>query len=171
MAEELVSFETDMANPLQIELLADHKEAIPILKEWFEQEWASYYSLDGPGNAYKDIHDSCNRDELPIALVAISDGEVCGTAALKTESVSTHKHLTPWLAALLVVPEFRRRGVGEQLIAAIEKKASQLGFKCIYVGIGEGSGTPESSLRNRGWEFVEKGPYFVSEVSIFQKAI
>ena len=121
--------------------------------------------------ANKDLQDSCNRDELPVALVAISDGEVCGTAALKAESVSTHKHLTPWLAALLVAPGFRRRGVGERLIAAIEEKAKQLGFHCIYVGTGEGSGTPESSLRKRGWEFVEKSPYFVSEVSIFQKAL
>ena len=159
-----------MLNPLQIELLADHPEAIPILKKWFEREWAQYYGPDGPGNTNKDLQDSCSRDELPIALVAISNGEVCGTAALKAESVSTHKHLTPWLAALFVAPEFRRRGIGEQLIAEIENKAEQLGFKYIYVGIGEGSGTPESSLRNRGWEFVEKGPYFVSEVSIFQKA-
>lgn len=161
----------DMADALQIDLLADHPEAIPMLKEWFEQEWAPYYGPDGPGDAHNDLKGSCNRDELPIALVAILDGEVCGTAALKAESVSTHKHLTPWLAALLVAPGFRRRGVGEQLIAAIEKKASQLGFKRIYVGTGEGSGTPESSLRNRGWEFVEKNPYFVSEVSIFQKTL
>ena len=160
-----------MQNPLQIELLADHLEAIPILKEWFEREWAPYYGPDGPGNAHKDLHDSCSRDKLPIALVSISDNEICGTAALKAESVSTHKHLTPWLAALFVAQKFRRRGVGEQLIAAIENKASQLGFKSIYVGTGVGSGTPESSLRNRGWEFVEKGPYFVSEVSIFKKAL
>lgn len=161
----------DIETTFRVELLADHLEAIPILRECFEREWAPYYGPDGPGDANKDLQDSCNRDKLPVALVAISDGEVCGTAALKAESVSTHKHLTPWLAALLVTPGFRRRGVGERLIAAIEKKAKQLGFRCLYVGTGEGSGTPESSLRKRGWEFVEKKPYFVSEVSIFQKTL
>lgn len=70
---------------------------------------------------------------------------------------------------LLVMPSFRQRGVGERLIAATEDKASLLGFDRIYVGTGEGSGTPESALRRRGWEFIEKGPYIVSEVSIFQK--
>ena len=83
-----------MAKALQFELLADHPEAIPILEEWFEREWASYYGANVPGDAHKDLQDSSNRDELPIALVAISDGEVCGPAALKAESVSTHKHLT-----------------------------------------------------------------------------
>jgi N-acetylglutamate synthase-like GNAT family acetyltransferase len=79
--------------------------------------------------------------------------------------------LTPWLAALLVKPTFRRRGIGEQLIAAVAVKALQLGFTKIYVGTGKGSGTPESSLLNRGWTFVEKGSSFVSEISILHKAL
>ncbi len=162
---------TRLANALQIELLADHPEAIPILAEWFEREWAPYYGPDGPGDARSDLLGSCNRDQLPVALVALTHGKVCGTAALKTESVSTHTHLTPWLAGLLVAPENRRHGVGEQLISAIEKKARQLGFDSLYVGTGKGSGTPESLLRARGWQFVEKRPYFVSEVSIFRKSL
>lgn len=158
-------------NTVEMELLADHPEALPSLIEWFEREWAPYYGPDGPGDATADLLESCNREKLPIAMVAILDNEVVGTAALKAESVSTHKHLTPWLAALLVSSEFRRRGVARCLIAAIEDKARDLGFQVIYVGTGEGSGTPESQLRERGWEFIEKRPYFVSEVSIFQKAL
>lgn len=160
-----------MTNNVQIELLADHPEAVLLFAKWFELEWAAYYGPDGPGDAQKDLRASCNRDVLPIALVAVQDGVFCGTAALKAESVSTHKHLTPWLAALFVLPEFRRRGIGEQLIAAIEQKARQLGFNRLYVGTGQGRGTPESSLRSRGWEFIEKVSYFISEVSIFKKAL
>lgn len=75
---------------LQIELLADHPQTIPILKEWFEQEWAPYYCPTGPGDAQTDLRNSCNGETLPITLIAITDGEICGTAALKSESVSTH---------------------------------------------------------------------------------
>lgn len=53
-------------------------------------------------------------------------------------------------AALLVAPKFRRRGVAEQLIAAIEEKFAELSFPCLYVGIGEGSGTSATALRRRG---------------------
>ncbi len=161
----------DGMNTLEVELLADHPKAISCLSEWFEREWEPYYGSGGAGDASADLRDSCNREKLPIAMVAIMDGEVVGTAALKSESVSTHKHLSPWLAALLVLPEFRRHGIAERLIAAIEVKAQELGFQSIFVGTGEGSGTPESALRKRGWEFVEKGPYFVSDVSIFQKML
>jgi len=56
---------------LRIELLADHLEALPMLRELFETEWSPYYGEGGPGNAEKDIQESCGRTELPIALVAI----------------------------------------------------------------------------------------------------
>ena len=72
--------------------------------------------MPGPGDAETDIKQSANRSELPIALVAIFDGNICGTAALKMESVTTYPDYFPWLAGLLVAPAYRKQGVGEQLI-------------------------------------------------------
>ena len=62
---------------LEIKLLADHPEAFPILKELFEAEWEPYYGDNGPGDAGVDLQKSANRSELPIALVAIFDGNIC----------------------------------------------------------------------------------------------
>ena len=137
-----------MVSQLTIGLLADYPQAIPLLETWFEREWAPYYGPDGPGNAGNDLH-----------------------ASLKTESVTTYPHLSPWLAALLVLPTFRRRGVAERLIAAVEEKARALGFGHIYVGTGEGSGTPESALYKRGWQFIEKTPYLVADVVLSRKVL
>lgn len=155
----------------RIELLADHPEVIPDLAAWFRDAWAPYYGPDGPGDAEADLHQCCHPERLPIGLVAFCGDALCGTAALKTESVTTHRHLTPWLAALLVGPEYRRRGVAERLIAAVEDLAGRRGFGTLYVGTGRGSGTPESALVKRGWEVVDKAPYFVSDVTIMKKAL
>ncbi len=160
-----------MVSQLTIGLLADYPQAIPLLETWSEREWAPYYGPDGPGNAVNDLRASGGRTELPSAFVAIIDGEVCGTAALKTESVTTYPHLSPWLAALLVLPTFRRRGVAERLIAAVEEKARALGFGHVYVGTREGSGTPESALHKRGWQFIEKTPYLVADVVLSRKVL
>ncbi len=97
---------------IKIELLADNPEAIPILKELFESEWEPYYGEAGPGDAEKDIKGSNNRTELPIGLVAKFEGKICGTAALKKESVTTFPDFYPWLAALIVGPEYRKKGIG-----------------------------------------------------------
>ncbi len=156
---------------LIIELLADHPEALPTLKKLFESEWEPYYGAEGPGDAETDIKNSANRTELPIAVVAIVDGNICGTAALKMESVTTYPDYFPWLAGLLVAPICRRRGIGEKLIIEIEKLAKQLGYREIYVGTGEKSGMSEITLDKRNWKFVDKSDYFVSEASVYKKSL
>jgi GNAT superfamily N-acetyltransferase len=154
-----------------IEPLADHPHALPLLQSWFEREWAPYYGPSGPGNAQEDLRGCCNRDRLPLALVAFADGQLCATAALKSDSVTTHKHLNPWLAALLVDPAYRRQGVATSLIAAIEERARQFGFAHLYAGTETGPGTTEPLLRQRGWLFLEQCPYFVSDIRIYKKRL
>lgn len=156
---------------LKIELLADHTDAIPRLVELFESEWAPYYAGNGPGNAERDLRESANRNDLPIAMVAINEGVVCGTAALKHTSVTTFTDYSPWLAALVVAPPYRGRGIGERLTISIEALARDLGYGEIYVGTGEKSGMSESLLRRRGWTYLDKSAYFVSEARVYVKKL
>lgn len=156
---------------LKIELLADHPEALPVLKKLFESQWEPYYGPMGPGDAEKDLKESSNRTELPIALVATFEDNICGTAALKMESVTTFPNFHPWLAALLVAPEYRKKGIGEQLVIFVEALAKERGFKEIYVGTGEKSGMSEVALINRGWIFLDKSEYYVSEARIYKKLL
>jgi GNAT superfamily N-acetyltransferase len=157
-------------NKLQIEFLADHPEAIPTLIELFVTEWEPYYGDDGSGDAEIDLKISANHTELPIALVAILHNTICGTAALKKESLTTYPDLSPWLVALVVAPEYRKIGIGEHLVAAIEALAKKLCYRAIYVGTGEKSGMSVTTLQKRNWEFIDKSDYFVSEVSAYRKS-
>ena len=156
---------------IEIDYLANRKDAIPILKSWFESEWEPYYGRNGPGNALVDLHQSCNDSSLPIAVVAYSGTILVGTAALKAQSVATHDHLSPWVAALLVNPKYRRQGIAEILIRHIEQLASKLEFRHLYIGTGKGSGTPESAIRNLGWQYLDSQQYFVSQVHVFRKSL
>jgi hypothetical protein len=95
---------------LRIEPLVDHPEVLPILKEWFETEWESYYGPGGPGDAQRDLAAYANWSGLPIGVVAFFENDLCGVAALKAESVTTHSHLGPgrrqdWLALCIVGEE------------------------------------------------------------------
>ena len=124
-----------MTEPVRTILLADMPQAIPVLARWFVAEWGPYYGPAGPGSAEQDLRSCCNRDGIPLALVALDgNGTAIGTVALKPESVASHRHLGPWLAALLVAPEHRGRGIAAALVAAIEQEARRLGFTEIYTG-------------------------------------
>lgn len=132
---------------ITVTLLADSPGALPTLQTWFEAEWPDWYGPGGPGNAAADLRRSSNRRIAPIALVAWLDGTLCGTAALKAQSIASHRHLSPWLAGLLVGRRFRRKGVGGRLVDEIERLAAGLGYPRIYCA----TTTAGSLLARRGW--------------------
>jgi len=156
-----------MDTHLRISYLADHSEAVPMLKQWFETEWIDYYGAAGPGDAEQDLIAYSSREKLPVALVAFCEGQLCGIAALKPESISTHKHLYPWVAAGFVVPRFRRRGIGANLVSALEDVARELGYSTIYCG----TSTATVLLKRHEWQFMERVRYNGEDVSIYRKAL
>jgi GNAT superfamily N-acetyltransferase len=152
---------------VRIEYLADHPEALPVLRRWFETEWATYYGPGGPGSAKQDLTAYSSRGQLPICVVAYLGERLCGIAALTPDSIRTHRHLGPWAAAGLVPPEFRRRGIGTRLIRALEAMAKERGYPAIYAGTSTATGL----LERNGWQLIERVQYHGEDVSIYQKAL
>ena len=155
------------AAPLHIRHLADIPEALPELAQWFRAEWAPFYGPDGPGDAEADLHASMNRDALPICLVATdSTGSPVGTISLKADSIS-HRHLAPWGAAFVVVSDHRNQGVGTALLAALENKARELGFRKLHIST-DGA---RAIVERRGWHAIGtaeslRGPITVYETDL-----
>jgi len=148
-------------------LLADHEEMIPLLAEWFERRWPEHYGPGGGGNAERDLSNSCNRDQLPITLVATLDGEVAGTVSLKRRALASHLHLSPWLAMLLVPSAFQGKGVELSLVFAVEELASRLGVKAVYAS----TGTEAPMLIRRSWKIVEEPAESGSGLFIYKRAL
>jgi GNAT superfamily N-acetyltransferase len=129
---------------MEIGFLADHRGAIETLGEWYTQEWGPYYGEGGPGDARADLVSRCNRDRLPIGLVAIEGDRVCGTAALDRDATTG---LTPSIVGLLVARDHRGKGIAGALIDATGCLARDLGCDELFVStsiLGE-------MLLRRGW--------------------
>lgn len=156
-----------MPEALHIALLADHPEAIPVLKGWYESEWRGYYGPGGPGDAEEDLRAFARRDGLPVGVVAFDEGVLCGIAALKSASIESHAHLMPWAAAGMVAPNKRGRGIGAQMLLALEGVARDLGFDRIYCG----TGTSDSLLLRGGWVLLEQIVHEGEDLSIFEKSL
>jgi GNAT superfamily N-acetyltransferase len=156
-----------MSSNVHIGYLVDHPEALPVLERLFESEWAAYYGAAGPGNAHQDLVTYSNRGRLPVGVVAFVGAEPCGVAALKADSISTHRHLTPWIGGGIVAPQFRRQGIGARLVSALEDTARNLGFAAIYAG----TSTANSLLTREGWQFMEVVQRNGEAVSIYTKTL
>jgi len=150
-----------------VEPLARHPEVLAILERWFEAEWPSYYGPGGRGSARADLQSYANQGSLPVGVVAFRDGDLCGVAALKGSSIASRSHLSPWAAAGLVKSSERGRGVGTELVAALEREAQSLGYPHIYCG----TSTAESILQRRGWQLMERIEHEGQNLGIYRKAL
>lgn len=111
---------------MQISYLADHPEFIETLAPWVFGHWQPILQQETLEARTARFHAHLNRDSLPIALVAHSESQVLGTAALRADDLPGRKDLTPWLGGMYVAPRFRGCGIGAALCAAVERKATAL---------------------------------------------
>lgn len=156
-----------MHENISIEPLASHPQAIPILCEWFDAQWSDYYGPGGKGSALQDLKACANQGCLPVGIVALQAGRVCGVAALKAQSIASHAHLCPWAAAGLVEPDMRGRGIGALLLRALEKQARELGFERIHCG----TSTAHGLLQRRGWTLLDSVVHDGERLGVYVKAL
>ena len=74
---------------IQIELLANHKEWIPIIAEWRWDEWGH---LDPNGSLIKwtEALAWCNyENRIPMTLVAVESGKPIGSVTLEEHDMET----------------------------------------------------------------------------------
>jgi GNAT superfamily N-acetyltransferase len=156
------------AAPVCIEPLSAHPEALPVLQRWFEQEWPDYYGPGGVGDAAQDLRAFASAGgSLPFGLVALRDGAPCGVAALKAESIVSHRHLTPWAAAGLVAPGQRRGGIGALLLQGLVEEARRRGHDFLYCG----TSTAGSLMERQGWELLEHLMHDGQPLGVYRKAL
>lgn len=67
----------------------------------------------------------------------------------------------------MVLPQYRRRGIGATLTVELESIARKLGYKKIYCG----TSTANSLLERSGWSYIETVLYGGDNVSIYEKAL
>jgi predicted N-acetyltransferase YhbS len=158
-----------MVELIEIEYLADHPGAIPVLASWLYQEWG-YRSPDGaPSGMEEMLKSRLNRDRLPLALVALEGESPAGTVSLKVRELDSRPQYPYWLGSLYVPPEFRRRGIGSQLVLAAEQTAGNLGIERLYLYTRRAEN--EALYANLGWARVEELVYEDRSAVILRKRI
>jgi GNAT superfamily N-acetyltransferase len=151
VSAELAPGRAPTPEPVRIEPLAEHPEALPSLRAWFEAEWPSWYGPEGSGSAEADLRAFAQPDALPVGLVALRGSELLGVGALKASSIPSHAHLRPWAAAGLVRPDLRGQGIGALLLEALAERAREMGYERIYCGTSTSAGL----LQRGGWVLEE----------------
>lgn len=117
----------------EIKLLTSYQEHIPVLaKLWYEEisrHWAPNASIE---KAQQKLIEHLNTNSMPMAYVALCDGEAIGMACLRVTD-GIRPGVTPWLGSLVVNPNYRGKQIGESLINAVKNQAKKLGHQVLYL--------------------------------------
>jgi GNAT superfamily N-acetyltransferase len=89
---------------------------------------------------------------------------VIGMVSLKFHDMDTRPDLDPWLGGLLVLPEWRNRGVGTMLMHRATEEARRLNISRLYLW----THSAEGLYHKLGWQVVERTNYFGKEAVVMQ---
>jgi N-acetylglutamate synthase-like GNAT family acetyltransferase len=125
--------------------------------------WQAWWKADGHPLAYISgrLRENLSATPIPFALVAHDDGAFLGTASAIASDLAERPQFTPWVAAVWVEPQARRRGIA----AALVDRATQ---DCFALGIGRAylCARPQRAgyYERLGWTPIERdvGPHRMS---------
>lgn len=125
--------------------------AVSICARWRHDAFLEQcgFSLD---DSYRQLVEVISQDDYEAALVAEVDDRPVGLCLFVRDELDAAHDLSPWLASLYVASGFRRRGIGRDLVAAIERHARHVGESRLYLY----TETAESFYLRCGWCVTER---------------
>jgi GNAT superfamily N-acetyltransferase len=152
---------------VKITYLANHPQHVTTIAKWIMHEWGH----ESPGTTLESLEEkfrgNMNRNAIPLTLLAMDEDRPLGTASLVVHDMKDHRELSPWLAAVYVLPGQRGKGIGSRLVKSIELLAANLEVEQLYLF------TPdrESFYAHMGWTVFERTSYHEKDVIIMIKEL
>jgi predicted N-acetyltransferase YhbS len=136
---------------VRIDHLFSHPEHVRLVAGWIYHE----FWLGKPGHSVESfearLREASDPDRIPLSLIAFYEGRPAGTVNLIDNDNPNRPELRPWLAALLVVPEYRGRGIGTRLVRELVREAGRLGFSELFLGTDIPAFYERLGARHYGW--------------------
>ena len=145
--------------PVEFAFLADRVDAIPVIADWYFDEWGHLLQDDSPKRTRERVESYLNRDEIPFILVAMNDNNIVGAAQLKyREMAEMFPDREHWLGGVYIEPACRGRGYGSQIVERIVEMAPRYGVETLHLQTEALDGglyarlgwTPYAQVTNRG---------------------
>ncbi|UYG05965.1 GNAT family N-acetyltransferase [Halomonas sp. LR3S48] len=156
-----------MQDPINIVRLSPDSDHVATVASWTYAEWGHLHP-NSTAESYRDaFRRECGDGGVPSVFVAMHGNKPVGTAALLAEDMDSRRELTPWLASVFVLPEWRGQGIASTLIRRVEEEAVACGVDHFYLF------TPDQQAlyRRLGWQDHEELSYRGEEVTIMRRRL
>ena len=146
---------------MKIVNLKEMPHYLDTLARWHQEEWGYFKPNKTLAQRIERMQSHLLPEFIPTTFVA-SNHELLGSATIIEHDMDTRKELTPWLAGVYVVPEFRGQGIGSTLVLHVMEQARENMIERLYLF------TPDRDAfyARLGWKIFEKTNYLGYEVTI-----
>ena len=157
-----------MAELAEIRLLADARETISTLAQWYKDEWADWFSTTALVDIEADFTAVARRDCLPFAVVALDTAtEPIGVCSIRNEPFDPYPDAGPWLRGLYVHASHRGKGIAGEMIGFASRHAKAIGITKVYAATHSAIGTFERV----GWLGFDQVIHEQQTLTIFAKRL
>ena len=144
-----------MAPPplVTVALLADHPQLITAVGEMRWREWGKPPEPIERAWWVEVTGREAGREALPVTWVAIdAQGQALGAVGLGQFDIAERRDRSPWVLGMIVDPAWRSRGLGAQLMDALQAWAGAQGYAQAWVAT---SGRAVRFYQQCGWVHAE----------------
>ena len=153
---------------MKFEYLADNKNLIPIIANWYFEEWGYLTKGKTLDNEIENLQVYLNKDRIPFILLAIDNNELLGAAQLKYHEMSIYPDKDHWLGGVYVSKKHRGNGVARKIIQELLLIAKKMNVKTLYLQTQNLNGGLYSKM---GWLPIEQVNYRNIDVLVMEKNI
>ncbi|CAM3674707.1 MULTISPECIES: GNAT family N-acetyltransferase [Halomonas] len=140
---------------------------IPIVARWTFGAWGHLHPGLTLEEAIELTKAECGSAAVPSIFVAMNGELPVGTASLVADDMSIRSELTPWLASVFVVPEWRGKGIASALVQRVEAEVLESGMEHFYLY------TPDQQAlyRRLAWQEEETLEYRGETVTLMSRQL
>jgi GNAT superfamily N-acetyltransferase len=135
--------------------LADQPALIPVLANWFYDEWGRSDPSSSPERMGQILGGYLNKDKIPLTIILLRGSQPIASASLKIREMETHPQYLNWLGGVFVHPDYRDQGIGSQLVEYSANEAKSLRVNELYLY----TRSHEEFYTRLGWQVIEKPLY------------
>jgi len=146
--------------------LADRPELLPVLADWFYDEWGRGNPNSSPESMQRILREYLNKDQFPLTIVCTRNSKPIACASLKIQEMETHPQYIHWLGGVYVHPKYRNQEIGSQLVEYAANQAVNLNTKELYLY----TRSHEDFYTRLGWQVIER-PLYEGRVAIVMRRI
>ena len=140
-----------------------YPQFLSVIAGWFHSQRTLGGFVGTLAECERKLAAQFESDDIPVTYVALIDGQAVGAASLVYYEF-TNKDVVrvPWLTNVFVEPRFRELGLGNELVAFMERRAAEMEHEQVNLFTVDKRGFYE----RRGWNFEYKARLSARDVDV-----